>query len=53
MGLSGNQKAIMYALGGVARGGATRGGYHSSLPFISIGGSLSRQRRRRVSSSPT
>ena len=38
MGLSGNQKALMYALGAVARGGATRGGYHSMLPYISIGG---------------
>ena len=38
MSLSGNQKALMYALGAVARGGATRGGYHSMLPYISIGG---------------
>ena len=38
MGISGNQKALMYALGGLARGGATRGGYTSMLPFISIGG---------------
>ena len=38
MGLSGNQKALMYALGAVARGGATRGGYHSMLAFVSIGG---------------
>ncbi len=38
MSLSGNQKALMYALGGVARGGATRGGYHSMLPYLSIGG---------------
>lgn len=38
MGLSGNQKALMYALGAVARGGATRGGYHSMIPFVSIGG---------------
>jgi hypothetical protein len=38
MGLSGQQKALMYALGGVARGGATRGGYHSALPYISFGG---------------
>ena len=40
MGLSGNQKAIMYALGGLARGGATRGGYHSGLPYLSIGGAV-------------
>ncbi len=40
MSLSGNQKALMYALGAVARGGATRGGYHSMLPYISIGGSV-------------
>ena len=40
MGLSGNQKAIMYALGGLARGGATRGGYHSGLPYVSIGGAV-------------
>ena len=40
MGLSGNQKAIMYALGGIARGGATRGGYHSGLPYLSIGGAV-------------
>ena len=38
MGISGTQKALMYALGGLARGGATRGGYTSMLPFISIGG---------------
>lgn len=29
----------MYALGGVARGGATRGGYHSNLAFITVAGS--------------
>ena len=40
MSLSGNQKALMYALGAVARGGATRGGYHSMLPYVSIGGSV-------------
>lgn len=38
MGLSGSQKALMFALGGVARGGATRGGYHSSKMFLSIAG---------------
>ena len=38
MGISGNQKALMYALGNLARGGATRGGYTSMLPYISIGG---------------
>jgi hypothetical protein len=31
-------KAVMYALGGFARGGATRGGYTSSQAYISIGG---------------
>jgi hypothetical protein len=30
--------ARMYALGGIARGGATRGGYVSSAVFITIGG---------------
>ena len=48
MGLSGNQKAIMYALGGLARGGATRGGYHSGLPFVSH--RRRRHRSARVSS---
>jgi len=38
MGLAPGEKALMYALGGIARGGATRGGYTSVLPFISIGG---------------
>lgn len=28
----------MYALGKLARGGATRGGYHSGLPFVAIAG---------------
>ena len=38
MGLAPGEKALMYALGGIARGGATRGGYTSVDPFISIGG---------------
>jgi hypothetical protein len=38
MGITGSQPALMYALGGVARGGATRGGYTSPKVFISIGG---------------
>ena len=38
MGISGRQKALMYALGKLARGGATRGGYTSMRPYISIGG---------------
>ncbi len=38
MGLSGSQKALMFAQGGVARGGATRGGYHSAKTFIAING---------------
>lgn len=32
------EKARMYALGGVARGGATRGGYHSPKAFVAING---------------
>lgn len=32
------EKARMYALGGVARGGATRGGYHSPKVFVAING---------------
>lgn len=36
--LAPGEKARMYALGKLARGGATRGGYTSSLPFIAIGG---------------
>src|ERR1700686_3628008 len=31
-------KALMYALGGVARGGATRGGYRSPKVFVAING---------------
>jgi hypothetical protein len=38
MGLTGSQKAIMYALGGVARAGATRAGYTSPKTFVSVGG---------------
>jgi hypothetical protein len=38
MGLATGQKALMYALGGIARGGATRGGYTSVKPFIAVGG---------------
>ena len=38
MGLGPGDKALMYALGGLARGGATRGGYHSAKPFVSVGG---------------
>lgn len=38
MPISGSQKALMYAIGGVARGGATRGGYHSPKVFLTIGG---------------
>jgi hypothetical protein len=38
MGLTGSDKALMYALGNVMRGGASRGGYHSGHPFITIGG---------------
>ena len=32
------EKARMYALGGIARGGATRGGYHSPQLFVAING---------------
>ncbi len=32
------EKARMYAIGNVARGGATRGGYHSPKVFVAIGG---------------
>src|SRR4051812_17836186 len=38
MGISGNDKALMYALGGVMRGGASRAGYTSPKPFVSIDG---------------
>jgi hypothetical protein len=38
MGISGSQKALMYAQGGVARGGATRGGYMSGRVFVAING---------------
>jgi hypothetical protein len=38
MGISGSQQAVMYALSGVARAGATRSGYTSPKPFVSIGG---------------
>jgi hypothetical protein len=38
MGISGTDKALMYALGNVMRGGASRGGYHSGEMFITIGG---------------
>lgn len=38
MGLLGSTKAIMFAQGGVARGGATRGGYHSPRLFLTIDG---------------
>ena len=37
-GISGNDKALMYALGGIARGGATRGGYIPFLPQIAVDG---------------
>jgi len=37
MGLAPGEKALMYALGGIARGGATRGGYTSVDPFIKVG----------------
>lgn len=36
MGITGSDKALMYALGGLARGGATRGGYISMKPFINL-----------------
>jgi hypothetical protein len=36
--LAAGEKARMYALGKIARGGATRGGYTSMQPFITIGG---------------
>ncbi len=38
MGISGTDKALMYAQAGVARAGATRCGYHSSKVFIAIDG---------------
>lgn len=38
MPLTGSDKALMYALGGVARGGATRGGYTDSRVYIAIAG---------------
>jgi hypothetical protein len=38
MGISGTDKALMYALGGIARGGATRGGYTSGGAFVFFGG---------------
>lgn len=38
MGLAGSQKAVMYALGGVARGGATRGGYVNGRPYLLVDG---------------
>jgi hypothetical protein len=38
MGLQGSDRALMYALGALARGAATRGGYVSQLPLIAIGG---------------
>ena len=38
MGISGTDKARMFALGGVMRGGASRGGYISGEAFIAIGG---------------
>jgi hypothetical protein len=44
MSLSGTDKALMYALGGLARGGATRGGYTSMLTYVSIGGARARVR---------
>lgn len=39
--ITGTQPALMYALGKLARGGATRGGYVSRLPQIRLGGSWS------------
>jgi hypothetical protein len=38
MGISGSQPALMFAQGGIARGGATRGGYMSGLVFVTING---------------
>jgi hypothetical protein len=38
MGISGTQKALMYALGGVMRGGASRGGYISGGTFLMLNG---------------
>ncbi len=38
MPLGPGDKALMYALGGVARGGATRGGYISPSAFVKVGG---------------
>lgn len=38
MPISGSTKALMYALGGVLRGGAGRGNYTSARVFVSIGG---------------
>lgn len=38
MGISGTQKALMYALGGKARGGATRGGYVNGRAYVTVAG---------------
>jgi hypothetical protein len=38
VGLTGSQPALMFALAGVARAGATRAGYHSAKVFVTIGG---------------
>jgi hypothetical protein len=38
MPITGSDKALMYAQGGVARGGATRGGYHSPRLFVNVDG---------------
>lgn len=42
MGISGTDSALMYSLSAVARAGATRSGYHSALPFVSIAGTARR-----------
>jgi hypothetical protein len=38
MAISGSDKALMYALGGVMRGGASRGGYINGCVFINLNG---------------
>jgi len=38
MGISGSDPALMYALSGVARAGATRAGYHSGKVFVKVDG---------------
>jgi hypothetical protein len=38
MGISGSDQALMYALAGVGRAGATRAGYTSPAPYVAIAG---------------